>query len=64
MTMTNKTIKTITQVAGSWFRSFAAASLACYMGGVQDWKIILNAGVAAVVPVAYRLLNPKDPLGR
>lgn len=64
MTMTKKTIKTIKQIAGSWFRSFAAASLACYMGGVQDWKIILNAGLAAVLPVAYRYFNPKDPLGR
>jgi len=34
------------------------------MGGVQDWKIIFNAGVAAVLPVAYRYFNPKDPLGR
>lgn len=56
--------KIATQIAGSWFRSFAAAAIACYMGGVTDWKLVLNAGLAAVLPVAYRYLNPKDPLGR
>jgi hypothetical protein len=25
---------------------------------------LLKAGLAAVLPVAYRYLNPKDPLGR
>jgi len=39
--------KVIMQLAGSWFRGFAAACLACYMGGINDWKIILNAGLAA-----------------
>jgi hypothetical protein len=34
------------------------------MGGVTDWKLVMNAGLAAVLPVAYRYLNPKDPLGR
>lgn len=56
--------KVIAQLLGSWFRSFSAACLACYMGGITDWRIVLNAGAAAVVPVIYRYLNPKDPLGR
>jgi len=56
--------KVAKQIAGSWFRSFAAAAIACYMGGVTDWKLVMNAGLAAVLPVAYRYLNAKDPLGR
>jgi len=52
------------QLAGSWFRGFAAACLACYMGGISEPKVILNAGLAAILPTVYRYLNPKDPLGR
>jgi hypothetical protein len=44
----------------SYARSFIAASLAVYMAGVTDPKAILSAGVAAVVPVLMRWLNPKD----
>lgn len=62
--MKKHTQKVIKQIGGSWFRSFAAAAIACYMGGVTDWKVVVNAGLAAVLPVAYRYLNPKDPLGR
>ena len=44
----------------SYARSFIAASLAVYMAGVTDPKAILSAGVAAVVPVLMRWLNPND----
>jgi hypothetical protein len=44
----------------SWARSFIAASLAVYMAGITDPKAILSAGVAAVVPVFMRWLNPND----
>ena len=44
----------------SYARSFIAASLAVYMAGVTDPKAILSAGLAAVVPVLMRWLNPKD----
>jgi hypothetical protein len=44
----------------SWARSFVAASLAVYMSGISDPKSIAMAGVAAVVPVIMRWLNPKD----
>jgi hypothetical protein len=44
----------------SWARSFIAASLAVYMAGVTDPKAILSAGVAAVLPVLMRWLNPND----
>ena len=47
-------------VAASWARSFAAAALALYMAGVTDPKTLAMAGVAAVVPVILRWLNPKD----
>ena len=44
----------------SYARSFIAASLAVYMAGITDPKAILSAGVAAVVPVFMRWLNPND----
>ena len=44
----------------SWARSFLAASIAVYMAGVTDPKAIATAGVAAVLPVVLRWLNPKD----
>jgi len=44
----------------SYARSFIAASLAVYLAGVTDPKAILSAGVAAVVPVLMRWLNPND----
>lgn len=62
--MKKHTKKVILQLGGSWFRGFAAACLACYMGGITEPKVILNAGLAAILPTVYRYLNPKDPLGR
>ena len=44
----------------SWGRSFLAAALAVYLAGVTDPKAIFTAGVAALVPVLIRWLNPKD----
>lgn len=44
----------------SWARSFLAASIAVYMTGVTDPKAIGMAGLAAVLPVILRYLNPKD----
>jgi hypothetical protein len=28
----------------SWARSFLAASIACYLAGVTDWKALFGAG--------------------
>jgi len=44
----------------SYARSFIASSLAVYMAGVTDPKAILSAGIAAVLPVLMRWLNPND----
>lgn len=44
----------------SWGRSFIAASLAIYMAGETNPKTIAMAGVAAVLPVILRWLNPND----
>ena len=46
-------------MAASWGRSYIAAALAVYMAG-GDWKQIAMGGVAAVVPVILRWLNPAD----
>ena len=47
-------------ILASWARSFLAACAACYMAGVTDPKLILNSGLAAVLPVVIAFLNPKD----
>jgi hypothetical protein len=39
---------------------FLAASLAQFMAGVSDWRIALNAGLVAVIPVIIRYLDPQD----
>lgn len=53
-------MKEIKGLAASWARSFLAASIAVYMAGVTDPKAIAGAGLAAVLPVILRYLNPKD----
>jgi hypothetical protein len=45
----------------SYARSFLAAALALYGTGETGWKALLAAGLSAVVPVAIRAINPKDP---
>ena len=44
----------------SWAKVFAAAVLAAYSAGSRDWTMLLNAGVAALLPVVYSWLDPKD----
>jgi len=45
----------------SWARSFVAASLALFSTGETDPLLLLNAGIAAIVPVVIRYFNKKDP---
>lgn len=47
-------------IAASWARSFMAASIAVYMSGNTDLKAVGSAGLAAVLPVVLRYLNPND----
>jgi hypothetical protein len=44
----------------SWAKVFAAAVIAAYTAGSREWTVILNAGVAALLPVVYSWLDPKD----
>jgi hypothetical protein len=53
-------MKEIKLMAASWARSFMAAAIAVYMAGVTDPKAIASAGLAAVLPVILRWLNPND----
>jgi len=50
----------IKAAAASYGRSFLGASLAVYMAGVTDPQAIFAAGVAAILPVLMRWLNPND----
>lgn len=53
-------MKEMKLMATSWSRSFLAAVLAVLATGETDPKNIVMAGVAAVVPVIIRWLNPQD----
>jgi len=53
-------MKEMKSIAASWARSFLAAGIAVYMAGINDPKAIAGAGLAAVLPVILRYLNPND----
>jgi hypothetical protein len=53
-------MKNAKPLLASWARSFLAASIACYLAGVTDWKALFGAGAAAVLPVILRFLNRAD----
>jgi hypothetical protein len=42
-------------------RTFIAAATALYLAGETDPAVLLNAGIAAVIPVVIRFVNKKDP---
>lgn len=50
----------IKAMLASYARSFIAGSLTLYMAGVTDPVMLLHAGLAALVPVIMRWLNPAD----
>lgn len=47
-------------LAASWGRSFLAAAIALIAIGETDPKALFTAGMAAILPVILRTLNPKD----
>ena len=52
-------MKTLKPLLESWGRSFATAALTCYLTwGSLDWRMMLNSGMAAVIPVILNWLNP------
>ena len=52
--------KELKAMAASWARSFLAAGIAVYRAGVTDPADIAKAGLAAILPVMLRYLNPSD----
>lgn len=44
----------------SWAKVFGAGVVALALAGERDPKALLAAGVAAVLPVVYTWLDPKD----
>jgi hypothetical protein len=45
----------------SWGRAFLTAAITCYVTwGSLNWKMMLNSGIAAVLPVILRWLNSND----
>lgn len=48
------------KVLGSYGRSALAAVVALYLAGITDWRLLVNAAIAAVLGPLIRALNPKD----
>jgi len=44
----------------SYAKIFAAAAIACYLAGIRDPGMLLDAGVAATLPVIYNALTTSD----
>lgn len=44
----------------SWLKVFGAGVVALAISGERDPKALLAAGLAAVLPVVYTWLDPKD----
>ncbi|NDH64830.1 MAG: hypothetical protein EBY26_00290 [Microbacteriaceae bacterium] len=51
----------IISATATYARSFLAAAIAVYLSGNHNLSAIANAGIAAVLPVVLRALNPNDP---
>jgi hypothetical protein len=60
--MTQEYIRQALEMALSWIRVFAAASLAVYsVTGIWDLQLMANAGIAALLPMVLRFLDSGDP---
>lgn len=57
---TKRTKKQAEALIKSWVKVAVAGSLACYLAGSRDWTVILDAGVAAVLPVIYTWFDKSD----
>lgn len=44
----------------SYSKIFAAAIIACYLAGVRDPWMLLDAGLASTLPVIYNALTTAD----
>lgn len=61
--MTNEQMRQALEIFLSWLRVFFAASLAVYgVSGELDLNTMVNAGLAAVIPVIIRWLDPTDKM--
>lgn len=45
---------------GSYLKIFAAAVIACYLAGVREPSMLIDSGLAAVLPVIYNALSLSD----
>ena len=61
--MNDDQMRQLIEMALSWGRVFAAASLAVWMNsGHFNFDAMWQAGVAAVLPVIIRYLDKNDPI--
>lgn len=44
----------------SYAKIFAAATIACYLAGVRDPWMLIDAGLASTLPVIYNALTTSD----
>lgn len=56
-----KISKATKEMIKSYLRGFIVAVAALYASGVKDWKMLLMAGLSAVIAPAIRAIDSKDP---
>ena len=57
----NKMLEQILSALGTYGRAFLSAVLALYMTGKTNPGDLVKGGIAAVVPVILKALNPNEP---
>lgn len=58
--MNNEQKRQAVEMLLSWVRVFSAAMIAQYLAGYTDPEMLLNAGIAAVLPVVLRWIDPQE----
>jgi hypothetical protein len=60
LAMNKEQLRQALEMLISWVRVFAAAIVAQLIAGVDSPGLLVNAGLAAVLPVVLRWLDPDD----
>ena len=58
--MNAKTKEQLTSIGGTYLRAFITGAVTAFTLGKTDPKDFLAAGVAAIIPIIMRWVNPKD----
>lgn len=58
--MSEKLKEQLTSIGGTYLRAFITGAVTAYTLGKTDPKDFFTAGIAAIIPILMRWVNPKD----